>query len=237
VMAGWYARRSGQPPWILVASVALVMLFVASAYTTLNRTVWVAFAFQLIVLGTLISLRSRRAAITVALIATAILVGSATAILKIQAEREARGSALELKKDVRRLLWPQVAERIAERPLTGYGFGRGLLRQSLQEELGSFDTQLWHAHNVFLDAMLQTGLLGAALLLVVFGAILRESWAAARQPDDWRAACGMALAASVVGTLVRNMTDTLLVRQNALLFWGLVGVLLALSTRDRPKES
>jgi hypothetical protein len=37
----------------------------------------------------------------------------------------------------------------------------------------------------------------------------------------------MALIAVVVGMVIRNSTDTLLVRQNALLYWGVVGVLLA----------
>ena len=41
------------------------------------------------------------------------------------------------------------------------------------------------------------------------------------------AACGTALVAVVAGMLVRNMTDVLWVRQNSLLYWGVVGVLLA----------
>jgi hypothetical protein len=35
----------------------------------------------------------------------------------------------------------------------------------------------------------------------------------------------------LAGMLVRNMTDTLLVRQNALVFWGVVGLLLGLAAR------
>jgi hypothetical protein len=34
---------------------------------------------------------------------------------------------------------------------------------------------------------------------------------------------------------VRNMTDTLLVRQNALLYWGIVGALLGLAEWFRAK--
>jgi hypothetical protein len=52
-------------------------------------------------------------------------------------------------------------------------------------------------------------------------------WRSAREPEELKAVCGIALIGVVTGMVVRNMTDTLLVRQNALLFWGIVGVLLA----------
>jgi hypothetical protein len=47
--------------------------------------------------------------------------------------------------------------------------------------------------------------------------------------SDFRGACGMALIAVVAGMLVRNMTDTLFVRGNSLLFWGVSGTLLGLA--------
>jgi hypothetical protein len=43
----------------------------------------------------------------------------------------------------------------------------------------------------------------------------------------------MALLGVLAGMLVRNMTDSLLVRQNALLFWGVSGVLLAWGSTSR----
>ena len=49
----------------------------------------------------------------------------------------------------------------------------------------------------------------------------------ARAADHFAIACGITMIAIVVGVVIRNMTDTLLVRQNALFFWGAVGALLA----------
>jgi O-antigen ligase len=66
-----------------------------------------------------------------------------------------------------------------------------------------------------------------ALLLALLAATLREGWRMARGAAPEAAACGVVLITVVVGMLVRNMTDVLLVRQNALLYWGVVGVLLA----------
>jgi hypothetical protein len=60
---------------------------------------------------------------------------------------------------------------------------------------------------------------------------VRCGWRYARDRDDAVAACGFALLGVVAGMLVRNMTDFLLVRQNALLFWGAVGVLTAFGAR------
>jgi O-antigen ligase len=117
-----------------------------------------------------------------------------------------------------------VVQYIEQRPLTGYGFGRGLLRKSLDQDFNN--DLLWHAHNIFLDTALQLGLPGVVLFILVLLATLREGWRLAQAPDARAAACGIALLAVLAGMVVRNSTDTLLVRQNALLYWGVVGILL-----------
>src|SRR4029078_11686013 len=58
-------------------------------------------------------------------------------------------------------LWEHVVDRIAERPWTGYGFGRRVLADRLAAEMG--DPLLAHAHNVFASQWLQTGALGMLL--------------------------------------------------------------------------
>jgi O-antigen ligase len=156
-------------------------------------------------------------------------------IVAIQAKREVVGAGGALEAEPRLLLWPQIVEHMRESPIAGYGFGRGMLRDALQAKLSGRDTNLWHSHNIVFDTVLQVGLPGLALLAWLLGATLREAWRQVRDPDEWAAACGMALAAVVVGMLVRNMTDVLLVRQNALLYWGTVGVLLGLAQRLRSR--
>jgi O-antigen ligase len=127
--------------------------------------------------------------------------------------------------DPRLALWPEIVDYIKARPATGYGFGRGLLRKPLGKDFQN--ELLWHAHNLFLDVTLQLGVAGILLLAVLLAWTLRAGWQLARAPNELAAACGMALIAVVVGMVIRNSTDTLLVRQNALLYWGVVGVLLA----------
>ena len=236
VIAGWYAARRGWPRWMPFFAWGFAALFLASAYTTLNRTVWLGFAVESIILGALILRRgavpTARAKLLLAALAVAALAGSAAMILSIQTDREANGGGRALENDLRFALWPEIVERLGERPLTGYGFGRGLLRSPLQKELGPRDN-LWHAHNLFLEAVLQTGLPGLFLLGLLLFAVARAGWRLTTGPDEAAAACGIALLAVLAGMLVRNMTDTLLVRQNALLFWGVTGVLMGLAARPQ----
>jgi O-antigen ligase len=231
LMAGWYARRAGAAGWMVPVSWALAALFFLSAYATLNRTVWVAFSVQFAVLAAFLAARGRPTLKLAAGVFGAIVVMGGL-LLTAQAEYMSTKRPKQAKQeDTRIALWPEVAQHIVERPLTGHGFGRGLLRGELQEKLRRVDRNLWHAHNILLDAALQTGVAGLALLLTLFGTTAYLGWRYARSPDDGVAACGMVLVALVAGMLVRNMTDTLLARQNALLYWGLLGVLLAWSAR------
>jgi O-antigen ligase len=228
VAASWYSWRADARGVVIVAAVLAALLMVA-AYTTLNRTIWIAFGAQLLVIGGLLVFRLRiylypRARGIVIALAIGLVAASAFATLSIQAERQAIG-APEMSHDPRLALWPEIVDYIKARPATGYGFGRGLLRKPLDKDFQN--GLLWHAHNLFLDVTLQLGVAGILLLAVLLAWTLRAGWHLARAPDELAAACGMALIAVVVGMVIRNSTDTLLVRQNALLYWGVVGVLLA----------
>jgi len=224
----WYAYRTGRVrvAWL---GLALVPVLLLAAYTTFNRTVWLGFAAQVLLMAGLFARRERIAfaapmKIMVAALAVAIMSGAAFMMSRIQAERGENDAVAAFSKDLRVDLWPEVLEHIKERPLTGYGFGRGLLRDSLSEKHPSL---LWHAHNLFLDTMLQLGLPGVVLLLVLIGATLREGLRMASSRDDAAAACGLIVTGIVAGMLIRNMTDTLWARQNALLYWGVLGLMLA----------
>jgi len=241
-IAGWYASRAGWPRSAGFAIWSLAALMTVSAYTTLNRTLWLGFAAEFVVLGALLLarvprvLRSARVRLAAGAIALAVIVGCGAVLISIQTER-VRVGAKAFERDHRLVLWPEIVGYIEARPLTGHGFGRGLLRDDLQQRFRQIDENLWHAHNLFLEALLQLGAPGVVLLLILLGAIVREGWRAARQANEAAAGCGMALLGVLAGVLARNMTDSLLVRQNALLFWGVVGVLLAFSARPWPQAS
>ena len=219
---GW-SRQRRVLAWLMIG-----LLFVA-AYTSLNRTVWLAFALQFVVIAVMTGPRfgiaeDVRARLTTVCAAFAFIIVGTAMTWHVSDERLAVGN-VPLWQDPRLVIWPEVMSRVFEQPVLGYGFGRGLLAEELRGKL-HLDVA-WHAHNLFLDTLLQLGVPGLALLLLLVGSTLWQGWRLSRSAERAAAACGIALIAIVVGMLVRNMTDVLWVRQNALLYWGVVGVLLA----------
>lgn len=233
-MTGWYLRETGAARWQRILPVFITLLFLVSSYYTLNRTIWLGLAVEALLIGAVLlrrkrlvedaplSVRNKAVACTMA----ALVVSAGLALtLHVQAERESTVDLTNPNRDSRIRVWRETTEWVARKPLTGYGFGRGMLREELRAKLGA--RNLWHAHNFFLDSALQTGVPGLLLFLLIVAVLIRAGWRLAHAADPGVAACGMALLGVVAGMVVRNMTDTILVRQNALLFWGTVGVLLA----------
>jgi O-antigen ligase len=240
VMGAWYVRRARLHAGWLALFCLTAFLFAASAYATLNRTVWLGFAAQL-ALMTALALRrdvlrtgvplSMRTALLAAALALGGFAVAGAVMAYVNVKKEGAVVADAVTRDSRLQVWSEIAERIGQRPLVGHGFGRGLDRDGLRRDLGGA-RNLWHAHNLLLDAALQTGLIGLGLLLALIALLFRSAWRRALDPGDLHAACGIALGGVLTGMLVRNMTDTLLVRQNALLFWGVAAVLMAIRERS-----
>jgi len=233
----WLAKQSHFARGARWASLLLPILFCASAYSTLNRTIWVGFAAQVVILGTFLWRRrapkdvnqSRWVLRLATLGAIGVLAVGVAMTIFVQKERTEHGWAPAFGHDLRLKLWPDVLDKIRERPLTGYGFGRGAIRESLHEELRDepHAGALWHAHNLFLEIAAELGLPGVAFLVLLLATTLREGWRLTRNANEVASLCGIAVIAVLVGMLIRNMTDMLWVRQNSLLYWGVVGTLLA----------
>ena len=230
----WLSRKLGMPRGLGAAALALAALFALSAFTTLNRTVWIGFSVELIIIGALLLPRlgrpfGTRAKVAAGLGALAIVAGGIAVMIAVQQERFGPHVERTLEKDPRLDVWAAAIRMIERRPLTGLGFGRGIERHILRAEFPNryHEYSLWHAHNVLLEVGVELGIPGMALLILLLAATLYQGWKLARGPDQIAAACGVALIAVVAGTLVRNMTDVLWVRQNSLLYWGVVGALLA----------
>jgi O-antigen ligase len=221
--AGVAARRLG-------FTMALALLVAALA--TLNRTVWPALAAEIILVALLvrpIKADARRLA-ALGVIALVFAIAQVTIAHSVRfSEGSPAAKALAQRGDPRPAIWADAIERIESRPILGHGYGRGILRNEFQKK---FDNNLiWHAHNIFLDAGLQLGIPGMFLLAALFAAIGLAGMTLARSSDVVARLSGAALVAVVAGTLVRNFTDDLWARQNALLFWAIVGGLVGLGMR------
>src|SRR5687768_5912764 len=100
--AAWYAQRR-RSSLATFGALGLMALLLASAYATLNRAIWLAFAMQFVVLGGFLLMRrelgvgksGKATARTYAWAAVAFL-ACATAVLSVQINREEMGAARAL---------------------------------------------------------------------------------------------------------------------------------------------
>jgi O-antigen ligase len=221
------------------AAVAILALTLASAYATENRMVWPALLASLAVVGTAGALRwpapwrERGRGRAIAFIALALVIGAAfldVALRKAESSQPPPASIEQsVAGDPRLAIWPLVSDRIAERPLTGHGYGKEILGPELAAALG--DPTLTHAHNAFASVWLQTGAIGLALFVAVLLAALWRFAGYARSRDDTLALVGVVGLSILAGVLVKNLTDDFFVRTNARFLWAEVALLVAFGER------
>jgi O-antigen ligase len=228
------------PATVLAAAVLLCALLLAAARLTDNRMVWIAFAAIGATAAVLAGLRWRAAVLRapVRWLAPVAMLLVALAVLFADAAREKARvhfppdtSVVEtIERDPRLQLWNRTAALIAERPWTGYGFGKEVLRQELRNTLG--DPTLSHAHNIFISQWLQTGAVGLALLVALLGAIGWRYVRFCRSTSDTLALLGVVGLSLLAGFIVKNLTDDFLIRSNGRLFWALNAAILGWGIRQ-----
>ena len=138
-------------------------------------------------------------------------------------------------RDTRPMIWRYYARLAVEHPWVGVGFGRtvpGLRYRTADDKvLGQLEPNAYiHAHDLFLDWWLQTGLVGVVLLITVWAGIARHAVRSVRRPSTGAAfAAGMSILVVVALMLIRDTTDDFLVFGMATMFWALTGGLLGLA--------
>jgi O-antigen ligase len=150
-------------------------------------------------------------------------------------ESVAQASETVFSQDVRWELWRFSLEKISEQPWTGAGFGRPAFRQAYPEFMPESRDLLWHAHNMVINKGIQMGIPGIVTFLILWFMLVREfvrhlDASPVRHP---LAVTGLSLLAAV---FVKNMTDDFFVRDMALLFWLLVGILIGSLRRYENSE-
>jgi O-antigen ligase len=171
-----------------------------------------------------------RRALLVALVALPVLM-MAAADYKLRYYPGAASTIESFSIDERPLIWKLATRDAAERPWAGYGYGREIIGARLREELveAGQPKPYNHGHNVFLDAVLQMGVLGLVAFVLLMAA-LAEAFLRTRKRDG-----GVPLAivglAMLAGYLTKDLTDDFFFRPNSLVFWSIAGMLLGLAAR------
>jgi O-antigen ligase len=151
-------------------------------------------------------------------------------VTTLTATRNSAGMA----QDVRFEGWREWGNVALDAPLLGHGMGKKIIRavgkERLSAPLTAREPQLeTHAHNLFLDVVLQVGVAGLAVFCWLLAALVREAWRA-RSLGRWRE--GAALAALVVALVTKNLTDDFMDHAVVIAFWGYAGLLLRAATMD-----
>ncbi len=214
-----------------IGAVALVAGCLVAGFLTLNRMFWFAAAAEIMIFA-LSSIRywqtPRRGlwmggvvAVVAALAITEVLLASESRIALAAPGTDVWDFFAE---DPRGDLWRFAVQQVAQHPLLGAGIGKWSSRALFDAQF--HDPMLLHAHNLFLNRALETGLPGLAAFVVLLGSVAVVFRRMVRSDDVGIATIGAAGLALVVGVVLKNLTDDFFVRQNAMLFWSLTGAAL-----------
>ncbi len=240
---------------------AMVMILV-SAFLTTNRAIWICFGVMLVTFAATSiyashnpdaksklsksSKTSMPASRWLRMIALVVVGGVvfttlffATTEMRFHGQPPGGGGAVEMvTHDNRGVIWKEALELIAAKPLTGYGYGRETLEEIMSARFTQpLDKALFiQGHNMALNQMLQIGVIGAVLLITLF-ANLFFVFANMLRRNIFMQTLGLCGLLLVVGVFARNMVDDFFIRQNAILFWAIVGMLLGLSGIDKSSDS
>lgn len=144
-------------------------------------------------------------------------------------------AASRLADDPRWQIWRSWLTVAATRPLLGYGYGSRILPRVGEQQIpGGHGDHDWaaqhHAHNVFINIVVQTGLLGLACFCGVLAGLGRMIFDAAVPPASrpWQ----LAALSIVLAALAKSLTDDFFWGPAGILMWLLAGLFAGLARRD-----
>lgn len=133
-------------------------------------------------------------------------------------------------KDPRIWMWKYYFSKASDRPIVGYGAGYISPRKHFNDHPKDFNrTTKTHAHNVILNKQLQLGVTGVVLFLILYSSPMLLS-----QVKENKSIQQVLLAFFLVYTF-KSMTDDFFIRNSLILYWLIVGMILALNDIENKK--
>jgi hypothetical protein len=148
----------------------------------------------------------------------------------IERLRVISGVSHAMSSDARPRIWAFYGSQVAKHPWIGIGFGKPLPSLAygslVPDDLVKLDGNVrTHAHNLFLNTLLQVGIVGLILQLAALSCLAYQFFAMRLiYPQLYRA--GIAL---ILGMLAKNLTDDFMWQSTMLMFWSYCGWLLGQS--------
>jgi len=134
----------------------------------------------------------------------------------------------ELSNKTRLQIWGVSLKSIAAHPFLGVGLGNYVI---VLNEDASAAKKGASAHNLYLDFAAEIGILGALVLVLIFGEILRISWLVAKYAEDPHFKMfGLAFGLYFLWAMIYSLFDVVLLNDKVLLFF-VVGAAALYSVR------
>jgi O-antigen ligase len=176
--------RRGRVFYVAVVVLALVMLYFTRSRTALASTVVAVVAYEALLLT-----GPRRVAVLVGGAASVVALFLLSSVLLPALQDRLTLGRTDVSEDFGTLtgrwpLWTQLGGFVAERPALGYGYG-GFW--NYDNSMAVIEEQGWpisHAHNAYLDMMLELGPVGAVAFAVVLLLGLRMCYLGGRRTGD-----------------------------------------------------
>lgn len=206
----------------------------AALYFTGSRGGLIAYAGMLVV--ALWFLKPRRVALFRVLLATAL---SLAVVLALQRESSDEGRLQqvdEFTSTSRFALWSAAGAMFLQHPILGVGYGnyRSLYGDYIP---GAAPDQL-DAHNLYLQFLSETGVIGFAIFLAGVIAFIRLAIKLARSPDPFYRLVGIGTGGALAATMIHGMVDYLfnVSPQFGALFWLVLALGFVAAGQTNTKE-
>jgi O-antigen ligase len=208
----------------VIARALAVMAVAGGVLASQSRGVWAGLAVGFVAYAFALGRRFFLSAMAAGVIAAGVLFAVAPPSVKgrllsvVSSSAGTQGD--QWSKQTRYELWTRALEQLKTRPLTGVGLNGVALRVKQPMDPAP---RIWtETHNLYLQALLETGLVGFGLLLWVLVICARVLWT---MPASWRPAFGGLFVAFLVAGLTESWTHD---KEVSMLFWLLIGCAAAL---------
>ena len=206
--------------------IGLIFINLFMLYLTHQRGAWIALIVQVFTFFLLLRRWILCTAVVGVIAVTLFLIPSGILYHGQKGINVAADNALNTDNTInsRIALWRFTLKEIGQHPFTGIGFGRHSFSMQYQQFR---KTDLWHAHNTFLNLTIQLGFQGLLAFAFILYRLARTYWIALKEAEGETYYFFLASLISTVGFFVRNMFDDHYVDDNAQMFWVLTGLSVA----------
>ena len=228
--------KTGRGGRMLLGVTAVLLL--AGVYSTMTRTAWLGAGLGVVVIGGLAMPRQLRLPAVAACVLLAGLVGATQweSLLRFKRDKEQSAADTADSVKLRPILAVVALKMFADRPLTGCGFAHynEAHNQYLEDRpwgLALEKAEPYIQHNILLSFLVELGLAGAGLFVIVLGLWLREAcliWHDRERPA-WMRQFALLFLAFFANYFVNGMFhDVTLIPMVNMVLYFLAGALIAI---------